>query len=110
MTVKALRLYDHLGILAAASRSDSNYRLFGEEAVCCVQLIRALQEAGFKLRDLQELAAAHREGADVRALLPQLVRQVSQRLDEQIGRLEASRARLQRLRATPAALCCQPAP
>jgi MerR family copper efflux transcriptional regulator len=52
---KALRLYEALGLLPRPRRSGS-YRIYEQEHVDAVMLIRQAQSLGFKLRDLQALA------------------------------------------------------
>lgn len=50
--VKTLRYYADEGILPPAARSASGYRLFAEEHVARVDLIRTLREAGIGLDDI----------------------------------------------------------
>jgi DNA-binding transcriptional MerR regulator len=47
----------------------ANYRLFPEDAMRCVNKIRTLKTAGLTIRDMRELAAAHRAGSDLHILL-----------------------------------------
>src|SRR6266851_4800538 len=42
--IKVLRHYEDLGFLYTLGRSESNYRLFGEEVVWCVQVIQGLRQ------------------------------------------------------------------
>jgi hypothetical protein len=41
--IKTLRTYEDLGFLSTPGASRSNYRLFGEEAVWCVQMVQGLR-------------------------------------------------------------------
>lgn len=50
--VKTLRFYADEGILPPAARSVSGYRLFSEEHVARVALVRTLREAGIGLDDI----------------------------------------------------------
>ena len=63
-TVRALHLYEELGLLKPTERSKGGYRLYGAEAVDRVGWIGKLQQLGFSLSELQEfvrsLEAAHR--------------------------------------------------
>jgi DNA-binding transcriptional MerR regulator len=54
-TVRALHLYEELGLLQPVHRSKGGFRLFAPSAVERVQWISKLQEAGFSLTQLQEL-------------------------------------------------------
>lgn len=47
--VKTLRFYSDEGLLPPAARSDSGYRLYGEEALVRLDVIRTLREAGLGL-------------------------------------------------------------
>lgn len=47
--VKTLRFYSDEGLLPPAARSDSGYRLYGDEAIVRLDVIRTLREAGLGL-------------------------------------------------------------
>jgi MerR family Zn(II)-responsive transcriptional regulator of zntA len=51
----ALRYYEREGLLAPASKSDSGYRLYGEDAVRRVRFIQHAQACGFTLAEIREL-------------------------------------------------------
>ena len=57
--IKVLRKYEGLGFLYTMGRSESNYRLFGEEALWCVQVIQSLRSLGLTLKEIQVLATSH---------------------------------------------------
>lgn len=54
-TVRAIHLYEELGLLVPVSRSSGNYRLYGEDAVARVNWIVRLQDAGLSLSEIQAL-------------------------------------------------------
>lgn len=54
-TVRALHLYEELGLLKPVHRSKGGFRLFAPSAIDRVEWIAKLQEAGFSLHQLQEL-------------------------------------------------------
>jgi DNA-binding transcriptional MerR regulator len=54
-TVRAIHLYEELGLLTPASRSTGGYRLYADDAVGRVVWITKLQEMGFSLPDIQAL-------------------------------------------------------
>ncbi|MCV2368838.1 MerR family transcriptional regulator [Roseateles oligotrophus] len=91
---KALRLYEELGLLPTPRRSGS-YRVFEQEHVDAVMLIRQAQSLGFKLRDLQSLAT---QGPLVEAVSLNLALQAVQskcaELAEQIAALQEQALRL----------------
>jgi DNA-binding transcriptional MerR regulator len=54
-TVRALHLYEELGLLQPVHRSKGGFRLFSPSAVERVLWIQKLQDAGFSLNQLQQL-------------------------------------------------------
>jgi MerR family transcriptional regulator, copper efflux regulator len=54
-TVRAIHLYEELGLLAPAARSKGRYRLYSPEALVRIRWIGKLQEMGFSLSDIQTI-------------------------------------------------------
>lgn len=52
-TVRAMHLYEELGLLEPAARSDGGFRLYGEDAVERINWIVKLQAIGFTLHEIQ---------------------------------------------------------
>lgn len=50
-TVRALHLYEELGLLSPATRTKGGFRLYDERSMLRVQWIDRLQELGFTLKD-----------------------------------------------------------
>jgi MerR family transcriptional regulator, copper efflux regulator len=57
--VKVLRTYEDLGLIYTAGRSAGNYRLFDEEALWCVGVVRGLRSLGLTLAEVQALAVSY---------------------------------------------------
>ena len=57
MTVEGLRFYERRGLLSPARRSPSGYRLYDEREIHLLQFVKAAQEMGFSLREIEELLA-----------------------------------------------------
>lgn len=53
--VKTLRFYSDEGLLPPAKRSRANYRLFDEEQVVRIELVRTLREAGLDLATIRKV-------------------------------------------------------
>lgn len=82
-TVRALHLYEELGLLNPVHRSKGGFRLYAPSAVKRVEWISKLQDAGFSLHELQDLLHGVNEQSGVAALAMERVRQVfSDRLSE----------------------------
>ncbi|MBT9494017.1 MAG: MerR family transcriptional regulator [Paucibacter sp.] len=96
---KALRLYEELGLLPTPRRSGS-YRVYEQEHVDAVMLIRQAQGLGFKLRDLQALAsqAPLVEAVSLKLAL-QAVKDKRQELAQQIAALQAQALQLAQFEA-----------
>lgn len=60
-TVRAIHLYEELGLLRTHERSKGRYRLFTEEAVVRVRWITKLQGLGLSLSEIQELVKQQEE-------------------------------------------------
>lgn len=54
-TVRAIHLYEELGLLRTHVRSKGRYRLFTEEALVRVRWIAKMQSLGLSLTEIQEL-------------------------------------------------------
>ena len=109
--IKALRTYEDLGFLSTPGRSQSNYRLFGEEAVRCVQVVQGLRSLGLTLKAIQALATAHceRPGELVEGLLQEHLPLALARVEAQISTLQALRHRILEFQAASAGAPARPA-
>ena len=93
-TVRALHLYEELGLLQPLSRSKGGFRLYSPGAVARVDWICKLQSAGFSLQQLKELralvedaAVASRGMGKLREVFEERLRQTRAEL-EKLGELE----------------------
>lgn len=95
-TPRALRLYEAMGLLPAPAR-EGKYRVYGAVHLNVVRLIREAQALGFKLHELQSLAA---EVPLTQALNPDTalpaLRDKRRQLDQQIHELQARAGTLDR--------------
>src|SRR5262249_23161728 len=53
-TVRALHLYEEMGLLRPVSRSAGGYRLYTEDATARVRWIQRMQDMGFSLPEIQD--------------------------------------------------------
>lgn len=84
VSVRTLRFYDEIGLLAPARRADNGYRVYSSRDVDRLQEILLLRQLGVAVRDIPPLLSAD-AGARLRALAGHL------------ARLRAERDRLSRL-------------
>src|SRR5689334_24504360 len=90
-TVRAMHLYEELGLLEPRARSEGGFRLYGPEAVDRIHWIVKLQAIGFTLaeiqgfvRDFQGAGSGREATSRVRALFTEKQAQIR----EQITRLQ----------------------
>lgn len=88
MTVEGLRFYERRGLIKPAARSSSRYRLYGEREVQALLFVKAAQEMGFSLREIEELLAMRQgKGGSCEAMRDRLA-----------GKLDAVRQKIKLLR------------
>lgn len=57
VSAKMIRHYEQIGLLSAANRSASGYRIYGEEDIAALRFIRQARQLGFSLDQIGELFA-----------------------------------------------------
>src|SRR2546423_21080 len=62
-TVRAIHLYEELGLVRAHERSKGRYRLFAQDALVRVRWIIKLQNLGLSLSDIQALVRGQTDAA-----------------------------------------------
>ena len=99
---KTIRFYEEAGVLPEAGRSESGYRLYTEDDVRRIRLIRRARILGLGLREIKELAdLAFAESC--RTFEEELLRMIDRRLveiDRTIADLVALKDDLGQLKAS----------
>ena len=96
-TVRAIHLYEELGLLRAHDRSKDRYRLFTTDALIRVRWISKLQNLGLSLAEIQELVR-EQDGSGSATLAAQKLKQAY------VGRLAETRRKMEELRELEAEL------
>lgn len=96
-TVRAIHLYEELGLLRPANRSKGRYRLFSADAELRVRWIGKLQNLGLSLTEIQDLVR-DQEGSDSAMFAAAKLREVY------LSKLKETRNKLAELRALEAEL------
>ncbi|MES1177494.1 MAG: MerR family transcriptional regulator, partial [Myxococcales bacterium] len=65
-TVRAIHLYEELGLVRAHERSKGRYRLFAQDALVRVRWIVKLQNLGLSLSDIQALVRGQNDAASAK--------------------------------------------
>ena len=97
-TVRAIHLYEELGLLEPAARSRGGFRLYQSDALVRVRWIGKLQDMGFTLAEIQQVVRSHAESASAPRAMARLREVYAVKLLEtraQIERLEALAAELE---------------
>lgn len=96
-TVRAIHLYEGLGLLKPAARTEGRYRLFTQQALVRVRWISKLQSLGLSLAEIQDIARAHDDSQGAMFAASRL-------RETYAAKLEATRAHLAQLHALEAEL------
>ena len=91
-TVRAMHLYEEMGLLRPVSRSTGGYRLYTPEAVARVKWISRMQDMGFSLPEVQGFLKTWESSENG----PNGMRRVREVFEE---KLAETRAQVERLRA-----------
>lgn len=91
-----VRYYERRRLITPDGRSDSNYRVYGEASLGRLRFIRAAQQVGFTLSDIETLLnlqdEAHAPTSEVQTLISQRLEEVGQ----QIAHLQVVQEALER--------------
>ena len=91
-TVRAIHLYEELGLLTPAARSRGRYRLYASTSLVRVRWIGKLQDMGFSLGDIQTIVKEwERSSSAPRAMVQirELYRKKLSETREQLRRMKA---------------------
>lgn len=94
-TVRALHLYEELGLLKPVIRSKGGFRLYSQSAVDRVQWINRLQEADVSLTEIKEFL----QNFEGEAFATAAMAKVRALLEKKLGEVRLQRARLAQLEA-----------
>jgi DNA-binding transcriptional MerR regulator len=111
LSADTVRYYERVGLLPPPARSAAGYRLYDQDAVARLRLIKGAQRAGLRLREIGELLQVADQGlcpcGHTETLLRERLAEVRAELDRLRG-LEAELTRL--LEPQPLPACPEPRP
>jgi len=89
--IETLRFYERSGLLDRPARTESGYRLYGEEVLERLDFIKRAQTLGFTLDEIGRVIAEKRAGQTPCAKVREIVRRRLQELDERIAQMRSYR-------------------
>ncbi|MBP0491559.1 MerR family transcriptional regulator [Pararoseomonas indoligenes] len=95
--VPTIRYYEEIGLLPAAPRTESNRRLYGEEAVRRLRFIRHARDLGFEVEAIRQLLALADQPERPCAEVDGIARAHLAAIDDRIARLTALRTEIGRM-------------
>jgi MerR family transcriptional regulator, copper efflux regulator len=100
VSIRALRELDAMKLVYGLGRSGSNYRLFDESALWCLQMIGSLRSLGLTLKEIQEICAVYirQPGEPIGPHLQQKLDGVLDRTEARIAEIQEVRHRIHRFR------------
>src|SRR5436305_638974 len=81
-TVRAIHLYEELGLLRPAARSKGRYRLYDEDALLRIRFIGKLQDIGFSLGDIQIIVGDWEKSSSAPRSMIQMRKLYEKKLEE----------------------------
>ncbi|HEX8710059.1 MAG TPA: heavy metal-responsive transcriptional regulator [Pyrinomonadaceae bacterium] len=92
--IEALRFYERSGLLGRPARSESGYRMYGEEVLERLSFIKRAQVLGFSLEEIRRIIEEKRAGQNPCAEVREIVRLRLQELDERLKEMRRYRNEL----------------
>jgi DNA-binding transcriptional MerR regulator len=102
-----VRYYERVGLLPQPARSAAGYRLYDQDAVGRLKLIKGAQRAGLRLREIGELLQVADRGQCPCGHTETLLRDRLAEVQAELERLRALEADLTRLLEQPADAACE---
>ncbi|MBR0682899.1 Cu(I)-responsive transcriptional regulator [Roseomonas eburnea] len=100
VSVKMIRHYEAIGLLPAATRTESGYRVYRPEDVHALRFIRNARDLGFPLAEIEELLGLWRDRARASAEVKRLALAHVAAIDEKLKALQAMGDTLRELAAS----------
>ena len=97
ITVKMIRYYESIGLIAPADRTASNYRTYDERDISRLEFVKRARGLGFSLDEIRQLLALWDDSGRASAEVKSLVLAHITELDARIAALKSMRGTLRHL-------------
>ncbi|NIH69319.1 heavy metal-responsive transcriptional regulator [Modestobacter marinus] len=98
LTAKAIRFYEHAGVLPEPERQPSGYRDYDDSALARLRFVKAAQAAGLTLAEIRQVIAVRDLSGPPCRHVTDLLDTHAADLDRRIAELSALREEVRRLR------------
>ena len=102
VSAKMIRYYEATGLIPAAGRTGSGYRVYSDTEVQMLRFIRRSRDLGFPVDKIEELLTLWRDRSRHSADVKRLAQEQIDGLERKIGEMQAMKETLQNL----ADACC----
>ncbi|HEX5538769.1 MAG TPA: Cu(I)-responsive transcriptional regulator, partial [Methylophilaceae bacterium] len=97
VSAKMIRHYEAAGLIPAAGRSLSGYRLYGEQDIHRLRFVRQARDLGFSMKQIAELLELWQDRNRPSSKVKQLAQQHIDTMEHKIQAMHAMQAQLQQL-------------
>lgn len=94
LSSKAIRYYEEIGLLVPARQPQNHYRDYSEADIAQLSFLHSARQLGFGLEKCRDLLELYRDPERARPETKNLALAQVRKLDEQLERLNAMRAKL----------------
>lgn len=95
-SLDTLRYYDKIGLLDELARTPGGQRIFTEDDVAWLGILRCLRDTGMPIAQMQRYADLARAGDESLAERVALLEEHDRQVEEQIARLRTQQAHIRR--------------
>jgi Cu(I)-responsive transcriptional regulator len=97
VSAKMIRYYEDIGLVPKPARTESNYRVYGEDEVHILRFVRRARNLGFSIEETSTLLGLWRDKSRASAEVREIAQAHIADLDKRIAELEGMRRTLQHL-------------
>jgi Cu(I)-responsive transcriptional regulator len=99
VTAKMIRYYESVGLLNPVGRTSSGYRVYGDQEVHALRVVRQARRLGFLVEDIRKLLALWQDRSRASAEVKSIALEHVAELDRRIAELTEMRDTLSHLAA-----------
>ena len=100
VSAKMIRYYESVGLIDPAMRSESGYRVYGENDLHVLRFVKRARKMGFSMERIETLLGLWRDGERNSAEVKKLALGHIAELEQQIAEMQAVADTLRKLAAT----------